>query len=359
MPAARSPPGSAGQRRRPGVATVTLPTAGWTSSNLALVPLGETGRCGARHRGRPTSPSTCWPGSPTRPRPSPPTACSCRCRRRGWWTHRRHRRRAARRPAPARRHDRRPGRPAAVRRAGGARPGERGEPVASGAVTVYPGGTARPDTPTLHVRGDGQPPPPPRPGCASVSAARCRRGATLAPTSSSTWAATWWAPRSPPTRPSRRPPPSPGSTPRRASTPSSSSSWPATACRAASVAVAKDGRVVYAQAYGTADPTTGAPVRVDCRFRYASMTKVITAAAVLQLVQAGQPQPRRPRLRALGRHRPAAGGRRRPARTTSPSRDLLDHTSGINDSPDVFFNQGGGELPAGWPEDVSRRPHGW
>src|SRR5262249_51273509 len=30
-------------------------------------------------------------------------------------------------------------------------------PTDSGAVTLYPGGTARPETPTLHVRGDGRP----------------------------------------------------------------------------------------------------------------------------------------------------------------------------------------------------------
>jgi D-alanyl-D-alanine carboxypeptidase len=105
-----------------------------------------------------------------------------------------------------------------------------------------------------------------------------------------------------------------------------------------SVAVAKDGRVVYARAYGTRDVSTGAPTRVDSRFRWASMSKVVTAATLLQLVQAGGlklddrvfdvlasrvplPESHDPRLDAI------------------TVRDLLRHTSGLRGSPDPFFNE--------------------
>ena len=109
---------------------------------------------------------------------------------------------------------------------------------------------------------------------------------------------------------------------------------------AASVAVAKDGRVVYAHAYGTVDPASGAPARVDSRFRYASMSKVLTAAVVLQLVQAGQLSLDDQVFSVLGATvplPPLADGRL----NDITIRDLLDHTSGLAASPDVFFNRAG------------------
>lgn len=55
----------------------------------------------------------------------------------------------------------------------------------------------------------------------------------------------------------------------------------------AAVAVAREGRLVFARGYGTADPASGAAVQPDAGFRIASISKPITAAAVMQLVEQG------------------------------------------------------------------------
>ncbi len=55
----------------------------------------------------------------------------------------------------------------------------------------------------------------------------------------------------------------------------------------AAVAVARNGRLVLSRGYGVADRGTGAPVQPDALFRIASVSKPITSAAVLKLVQDG------------------------------------------------------------------------
>jgi CubicO group peptidase (beta-lactamase class C family) len=56
----------------------------------------------------------------------------------------------------------------------------------------------------------------------------------------------------------------------------------------ASLAVTKDGRLVYARGFGHADPPQlGLPVQPSMRFRIASISKPITAAAILKLVEMG------------------------------------------------------------------------
>ena len=54
-----------------------------------------------------------------------------------------------------------------------------------------------------------------------------------------------------------------------------------------SVAIARDGRLVFAKGYGVADPASGEAVRVDHRFRIASVAKPITAVAIMSLIEAG------------------------------------------------------------------------
>lgn len=54
------------------------------------------------------------------------------------------------------------------------------------------------------------------------------------------------------------------------------------------VAVAKDGRLVLARGYGEADTELHTPVRPTSRFRLASISKPITSAAVLRLVEQGR-----------------------------------------------------------------------
>lgn len=54
-----------------------------------------------------------------------------------------------------------------------------------------------------------------------------------------------------------------------------------------SVAIAKDGQLVYAKGYGTADASTGEAMTVNHRLRIASVSKPITATAIVQLAEAG------------------------------------------------------------------------
>lgn len=55
-----------------------------------------------------------------------------------------------------------------------------------------------------------------------------------------------------------------------------------------SFAVTRNDRLVFAKGYGVADKSTGAPVRTNSLFRVASVSKPITAAAIMRLVQDGQ-----------------------------------------------------------------------
>jgi D-alanyl-D-alanine carboxypeptidase len=106
----------------------------------------------------------------------------------------------------------------------------------------------------------------------------------------------------------------------------------------ASVTVAKDGRIIYARSYGLRDVATSDPMRVDSRFRYASMTKVITAATLLQLVQAGGIGLDDPVFPLLAERVPLPSGHD-PRLEKITVRQLLSHTSGLRTSPDVFFNE--------------------
>ena len=56
----------------------------------------------------------------------------------------------------------------------------------------------------------------------------------------------------------------------------------------AAVAVTRHGRLIYARGFGMADIEAGEPVRPDSLFRIASVSKPITAVAVLQLVEQGK-----------------------------------------------------------------------
>jgi N-acyl-D-amino-acid deacylase len=56
----------------------------------------------------------------------------------------------------------------------------------------------------------------------------------------------------------------------------------------AALAVARNGRIVYARGYGYADRDNKEPVEPNSLFRIASVTKPFTAAAVLELVQSGK-----------------------------------------------------------------------
>ena len=113
--------------------------------------------------------------------------------------------------------------------------------------------------------------------------------------------------------------------------------------------VARNGKVVYLQAQGLADIASGKPMRKDSLFRIASMSKPVTAVAILMLVEEGKVRLDDPLSRFIPAFRDmkvavpqtrapgAAGGA--PAYYTVPAErqvtvlDILTHTSGIASGP--------------------------
>ena len=94
----------------------------------------------------------------------------------------------------------------------------------------------------------------------------------------------------------------------------------------AALAVAKDGRLVYARGFGTVDRTTGEPVPADALFRIASISKPFTAAAVLRLVARQELSLDARLVDRLTLASEAADADPRLAAVTL--RDLLQHTGG-------------------------------
>ncbi|MGW0087214.1 serine hydrolase domain-containing protein [Streptomyces sp. NPDC003393] len=103
------------------------------------------------------------------------------------------------------------------------------------------------------------------------------------------------------------------------------------------VALARGGRVAHLTTYGLRDVAAGLPVESDTVWRIYSMTKPVTAVAVLQLVEEGRLSLDDP----LERHLPAFAGprvyvggsgddvRTRPAAGPILIRQLLTHTAGL------------------------------
>lgn len=100
-----------------------------------------------------------------------------------------------------------------------------------------------------------------------------------------------------------------------------------------SLAVVRNGRIVLARSYGTADATTGAPVTDQTVFHWWSMTKIATAAAILRLVEEGQvglDDPVADILDFFVVDQPAGSG-------PITIGQLLDHSSGLPDiMPDML-----------------------
>ena len=108
------------------------------------------------------------------------------------------------------------------------------------------------------------------------------------------------------------------------------------------VMIARNGGVVYHEAFGVLDPATGAPMRKDSIFRIYSMTKPVTGVAVLMLLEEGKIRLTDP----VSQYLPAlknpkvlvetvdAQGRRTtvavPANREITIQDLMRHTSGLS-----------------------------
>ena len=97
--------------------------------------------------------------------------------------------------------------------------------------------------------------------------------------------------------------------------------------------------VTYSGAFGTRDAVSGVPITVDSIFSIASMTKAVTSAAAMQLVEQGKvvtlDEPASKHLPELGRLQVLDGfdssGKPilRPSTTPVTMRQLLTHTSGF------------------------------
>ncbi|MFJ9933664.1 serine hydrolase domain-containing protein [Streptomyces virginiae] len=112
---------------------------------------------------------------------------------------------------------------------------------------------------------------------------------------------------------------------------------------------ARDGRERFDGASGTADLTTGRPVRADLRHRVGSVTKTFTAVAVLQQNAKGRVDLDRPVGDYVPDLLPGERGRKVTVRM------LLNHTSGIEDYIADAFPPSGRARPRAWTTTASAR----
>ena len=101
-----------------------------------------------------------------------------------------------------------------------------------------------------------------------------------------------------------------------------------------SVAIVHGDQVVYRKGYGQADPS-GRPVTPHTPFIIGSISKTLTALALLQLVEAGAVELDAPVQRYLPWFRVADPDAQAAARITV--RSLLNHTSGLPQKADTFL----------------------
>src|ERR1700690_1519700 len=111
----------------------------------------------------------------------------------------------------------------------------------------------------------------------------------------------------------------------------------------------RDGHVVKEAAYGKASLELNVPTTLDTSFSLASMTKIFTAAAIMQLVQEGRISLDEPVTQILTQL---------PAQWSAVTiRHCLSHTSGL---PDVLTDDVNGSTVSGDRDtalaDVAKRP---
>ncbi len=104
----------------------------------------------------------------------------------------------------------------------------------------------------------------------------------------------------------------------------------------AGVAVIRDGKVLHTAAFGMENPLESRPATVHTRFRLASVSKMLTAITIMQLVDEGSIALDQPFVEQLG----VAGPFNDPRVATVTVRQLLSHTSGFPVSRDIFFGHG-------------------
>lgn len=99
---------------------------------------------------------------------------------------------------------------------------------------------------------------------------------------------------------------------------------------AAAIAIAKDGRLVHAAAFGDRDLAKTKPVAPADRFRIASNSKPITAVAVMLLVERGRLKLEDRAFDILAELTPPSGARVDPRLRTITIRQLLEHSGGFD-----------------------------
>jgi CubicO group peptidase (beta-lactamase class C family) len=92
------------------------------------------------------------------------------------------------------------------------------------------------------------------------------------------------------------------------------------------VMVAKDGEHIYARPFGQADREAGTPVRQNTIFRFASLTKPLTAVLTLAMIERGDLALTDPVTRFLPDFKPKLASGETPTITI---RHLLTHTAGL------------------------------
>jgi D-alanyl-D-alanine carboxypeptidase len=102
------------------------------------------------------------------------------------------------------------------------------------------------------------------------------------------------------------------------------------------VAVIRNGRVLHRAAFGMEDPFQSVPATVDTRFRIASVSKMFTAVAIMQLVDEGSISLDKSFTTQLGLDGPFND----PRVATVTVRQLMSHTSGFSAARNVFFGHG-------------------
>jgi len=107
------------------------------------------------------------------------------------------------------------------------------------------------------------------------------------------------------------------------------------------VGVARDGRIAYLEAIGMQDVSSGAPMTEGSIFRIYSMTKAVTAVAVMMLHEEGRFELSDPVSQYLPDFAAVTvadedGGRRAPSRPPTIE-DLLLHTAGLSHRTDAAY----------------------
>ena len=103
------------------------------------------------------------------------------------------------------------------------------------------------------------------------------------------------------------------------------------------VLAAKDGEIVFQQCYGMANKVAKEPVTPETYFKLASVSKMVTAAAVMKLVEEGRLDLDENIGHILGDPPYEAANPNYP-KISMTSRMLMTHTATINDSKGAFAN---------------------